>query len=289
MTGALVVLSGGQDSTTCLFYAKLHQKHWPLHAVTFDYGQLHRRELQSARDVAGLANVVSHEVITLPPGVLASVSPLVDHGQKLEQYNNHDEMERIIGDRVELTFVPLRNALFLTIAANRAVALGCKTIVTGVCQADNANYPDCRQAFVFAQESTINEALGFTRVDGKLNECIHIEAPLISTPKHESVKLALTLSGCYQALAWSHTAYDGSYPPTGKDHATVLRAHSFEQANVPDPLLVRAWLEGVLPGLPDSPNYFNHRTALIAAQRASTLSGIPHTLGLLEHHFKQLL
>lgn len=242
---ALVVLSGGQDSTTCLFWAMKYFSE--VHAVTFDYNQRHRREIEAAKAVAKIAGVASHEIIELGP-ILKSTSPLTDPDQNLELYTDHDSMAAIIGDRIEKTFVPMRNALFLTIAANRAVCLGVKHLVTGVCQADNANYPDCRGTFVAAQQHTIQEALG-------VQAQFMIHAPLMDLSKAQSILLAVGLGG-YPALAFTHTAYDGNYPPVGKDHASVLRAHGFEEAGLPDPLVIRAVAEGLMD-LPTGPNYTN--------------------------------
>ena len=244
ITKALVVLSGGQDSTTCLFWAKKYFDE--VHAVTFDYDQRHYREIQAAIDVAKIAGVASHEIVKLGP-ILKGSSPLTNPDENLELYEDHDSMEKIIGTRVELTFVPMRNALFLSLAANRAACLGINKLVTGVCQADNANYPDCRQTFVDAQARAIQEALGtgwgsFT-----------ILAPLMDLTKDRSVELAVTL-GAYPALAFTHTSYDGQYPPVGKDHATTLRAHGFLIAGMPDPLVVRAWDERLME-LPTTSNY----------------------------------
>jgi 7-cyano-7-deazaguanine synthase len=243
MEKCLVVLSGGQDSTTCLFWAKKQFKE--VHALSFNYEQKHAIELESAKKVAELAAVASHEVLTVGP-ILDGTSPLTNRGEKLETYKSFSEMADIIGSRVEKTFVPMRNDLFLTLAANRAICKGIFDIVTGVCEADNANYPDCRQSFIDAKQAATNEALGIT--DFK------IWTPLINLTKAESIKLAQKLDGCMEALAYSHTAYSGEYPPKTQDHATVLRAQGFLEAGVPDPLIVRAWREGLM-NLPMTKNY----------------------------------
>jgi 7-cyano-7-deazaguanine synthase len=225
---ALVVLSGGQDSTTCLFWAREHFEQ--VHAVSFDYGQRHALELVSARHVATLAGCASYECVRVE-GVLRSASPLTDPAVELETYTDYESMSRTIGERVELTFVPMRNAFFLTLAANRAVARGIFDLVTGVCQQDGANYPDCRRAFIDAQERTINEALGIER--------FKVHTPLMDLSKADSVRLAHTLPGCMNALAWSHTCYAGKSPPCGRCHACVLRARGFAEACAADPLVER--------------------------------------------------
>lgn len=257
MVKALVVLSGGQDSSTCLFWAKQH--FGEVHAITFDYGQRHIREIEAACRIAAIAGIKGHSVLSVGP-ILGGRSPLTNSAEELEQYDDHDSMAAIIGDRVETTFVPMRNALFLTLAANAAICLDAYHIVTGVCQADNANYPDCREDFIIAQQAAINKALGFPVVEPPRHHGEHsggfmkIHTPLMHLSKAESIKLAMTIPGAYPALAYTHTAYDGAYPPTGRDHATILRAHGFEEAGVPDPLVVRAWQEGLME-LPASGNY----------------------------------
>lgn len=229
MSEALVVLSGGQDSTICLY----NTMSWAdkVHAITFDYGQRHRREIDAARTIASMAGVANHAVVDVS-GILRGASPLINARTELETYQTFEQMQHVIGERVELTFVPMRNSLFLTIAANRAIALGCRDIVIGACQADSSNYPDCSLTFLETQQQVINTALGIT--DFK------IHAPLLFVSKAESILLAQQLPGCMEALAYSHTCYAGEYPPCGKCHACVLRARGFQETGVIDPLAERA-------------------------------------------------
>lgn len=246
-TKALVILSGGQDSTTCLFWAR--SVYDEVHAITFDYGQRHSLEIDAARKVAEMCGVVTHEVVQVP-NCLVSSSPLTS-ANELEQYENAEQMEAVIGNRVELTFVPMRNTFFFVVAMNRAVALDCRNLVTGICQEDNANYPDCTEAFRNQFENMANISLG---LGISANDAFKIHAPLMRMSKAESVQLALTLPGCMKALAYSHTSYDGKYPPLDMNHANVLRAKGFEDAGVPDPLIVRAVREGLMQ-FPVAKNY----------------------------------
>jgi 7-cyano-7-deazaguanine synthase len=242
---AVVVFSGGQDSTTCLYYAKQNFKE--VFAVTFNYGQRHQAELKAAETIAKMAGV-DHEIINLGEGILKGTSPLVNKNEELDQYEDHHSLP----GGLEKTFVPMRNQLFLTIAANRAYILGCNNLVTGVCQEDYGGYPDCRREFIDSLEDTCSYGT-FTGEPETLPN-LNIITPLMNLTKAQTVKLAQSLPGCMEALAYSHTAYDGKYPPTGKDHASLLRAKGFEEADVPDPLVVRAVKEGLMEW-PDTPNY----------------------------------
>lgn len=239
---ALVILSGGQDSTYCLYWAKQHFDE--VYAVTFDYGQRHRIEIDAAKKVAQMAGVKEHEVIDVK-GCLVSVSPLLSDND-LEQYKDAKQMDEIIGNRIELTFVPMRNTFFFTVAMNRAVKWGCTEIVTGICEMDEANYPDCREDFMKSFEKMVNLSLGCNDYT--------FHAPLLSVTKNESVILAYAMPNCWEAMAYTHTSYAGEYPPIDKNHANVLRAKGFEEAGLPDPLVVRAWKEGLM-SLPDTSNY----------------------------------
>lgn len=242
----LVVLSGGQDSTTCLFWAKSLAPKAEIHAVTFDYGQRHSIEIEAAKKVAAIAGVKSHEIVKVPD-CLHSTSPLTSNNE-LERYESYEQMDKVIGGRVELTFIPMRNTLFLTIAANRAVEHGCIAVVTGVCQQDNANYPDCRETYIKALERAFNLSLGFN--------ALQICTPLMHLTKASTVRMAWDLRdiGAFRALAYSHTSYDGKYPPVDMNHSNVLRAEGFLQADLPDPLVLRANKEGLME-LPSTKNY----------------------------------
>lgn len=251
---AMVVLSGGMDSTICLGYALNYYER--VDCVTFDYGQTHDIELEAARNVVSFMSrktgrKINHEIVRLGKGTFAGTSPLTAPDEPLAQYSSYSEMVEAVGDRVEATFVPMRNAVFLTLAASRALVAGAPTLITGVSEMDSANYPDCRSSFIKSMESTINEAAG---LDFSSKCSFLIETPLIDKSKAESIIFATTLPFTYEALKLTHTAYDGKYPPTGKDHASLLRAEGFKEANLPDPLVLRAWKEGLME-LPDTDNY----------------------------------
>jgi 7-cyano-7-deazaguanine synthase len=261
-TKALVILSGGQDSTTCLYWAI--QQGYDVHTITFDYGQKHKREIDSAIEIAGMAGIPyeKRDIVKLGDNILAGTSPLTNPNVELEQYKDHQSLP----GGLEKTFVPMRNQLFLTIAANRAYVLGCNVLITGVCQEDSGGYPDCRAMFISALQDAINYGT-FTGEPGTLPP-LRILTPLMYLTKAASVKLAQQLPGCMEALAYSHTSYDGAYPPVGHDHATLLRAKGFEEAGVPDPLVVRAWKEGLME-LPNTKAYNDMVADMDAAREAA--------------------
>lgn len=274
MSKALVVFSGGQDSTTCLYHART--KFNEVRALSINYGQRHARELQAAERIAELAGA-EHEIINVPD-ILQSTSPLTDRRAELEQYADWQSLP----GGLEKTFVPMRNMLFLTLAANRAVAWGCDVLVTGVCQEDFGGYPDCRETFIFSLKNAMRYGLALKPDDpfGRFE----ILTPLMHMTKAESVRLALSLSGCYGALGFSHTAYDGAYPPRGHDHATLLRAKGFEQAGVPDPLVVRAYWEGAMQ-LPAAKNYQDYKEMIDGYGRDADTFGYFECLNHLAQGF----
>lgn len=251
MSKALVILSGGQDSTTCLFWAK--QNYDEVMALSFYYGQKHAVEVTAAGRVALMAGV-EHSVVHIPPNVLVSSSPLLSDSE-LEQYQNYDSMVEQVGDRVEKTFVPMRNLFFLVVAANHALSYGCNVLVTGISEADGTNYPDCTSDFIRVAEAAINVSLmGFS--EAEKGKDLVIKTPLIDLSKEDIVRLAYSMPACWEAMAYTHTSYNGEYPPSDNNHANILRAKGFEDAGLPDPLVMRAFREGLM-GLPNTPNYKN--------------------------------
>jgi 7-cyano-7-deazaguanine synthase len=216
---AVVLLSGGQDSTTCLYWAKGRFER--LYALTFDYGQRHRIELEAARAIAQMAGVAAHRVLKISELAELSGSALLT-----------DTPIQETGGRGNLpnTFVPGRNLLFLVLAAAWAYQLECHDLVGGMCQTDYSGYPDCRRATIDALERAIELGMEWS---------VRIHTPLMFLTKAESVRLAQEV-GALDALAYSHTCYEGRFPPCGVCPACRLRAKGFEEAGIEDPLLVRA-------------------------------------------------
>ena len=223
MANALVILSGGQDSTTCLFWAL--REYRSVQALTFAYDQRHSREIASARNIAKVAGV-SHEVIDLG-ALFAGLSPLTNKSQAVESYATAETLP----GGLENTFVPGRNILFLAVAANRAYVQACDDLIIGVSQEDFGGYPDCRENFISKMQEAITAGL---------DRDLQIRAPLMHLSKKQTVELALTLPGCMEALALSTTCYNGVLPPCGHCHACLLRERGFCEAGVADPLLAIA-------------------------------------------------
>lgn len=216
---ALVIFSGGQDSTTCLYWAKKHFSE--VSAITFSYGQKHIIELDSAITIAKMASV-PHEIISLGE-LWKGLSSLTDPSQSIPSAKGEES-------GLPSTFVPGRNILFLTIAGARAYSYNCDSIVIGVSQEDYAGYPDCRKPFITSMEDAIGKGL-----DRKIS----IEHPLMNLDKKETVELAQELPGCMEALAYSTTCYNGAQPPCMDCNACKLRANGFSQADCADPLVER--------------------------------------------------
>jgi 7-cyano-7-deazaguanine synthase len=214
---ALVLLSGGQDSTTCLHWAIDSFGVENVSAVSFDYGQRHRIELECAERVASDAGV---PLACLPIDTFAALGgdALTDDSVAVPV----DEEEGLPS-----TFVPGRNLIFLTFAAAYAYQRSIEHLVTGVAQTDYSGYPDCRESTIDALQEAIR--LG-------MESELQIHTPLMFLSKRETVELARDL-GALDAMALTHTCYNGMRPPCGECAACKLRAKGFAEAGVEDPLL----------------------------------------------------
>ena len=216
---AVVVLSGGQDSTTCLYWALDKFGVDAIETVSFDYGQRHRVELECAARVAEFAGV-SNEIIPIDTFAALGGNALTDSSVDVQKVGDADT-------DLPNTFVPGRNIVFLTFAAAYAWHRDIEHLVTGVAQTDYSGYPDCRQETIEALQSTI-------RLGMQSNVVIH--TPLMSLSKKETVLLARDLGGL-EAMALTHTCYNGRRPPCGECAACELRARGFDEAGIEDPLL----------------------------------------------------
>lgn len=218
MKKAVVLLSGGLDSTTALYWAKA--KGYECVALCVGYGQRHVRELRSAKLVAREAKVPLHEVrLSLP--WLAGSSSLVGTSQKLPNVPLSK-----IGRGVPSTYVPGRNTMFLSLAASLADAAGAQAVVIGANVLDYSGYPDCRPNYLRGFEKTAR--LG-TRVAN-----LQILAPLIGLDKKGIVALARKVGAPLQ-LTWS--CYAGGARPCGRCDSCKLRAKGFAEAGVRDEAL----------------------------------------------------
>lgn len=186
---ALVIFSGGQDSTTCLFWAK--QQFGEVYALAFDYGQKHRRETELARDIAEHAGVHFHLMEVPLIGQLGSNS--LTHADIVM------DKEKPAGGPPN-TFVPGRNLFFMSIAAVYARELGIRHLVTGVSQTDYSGYPDCRDAFIKSLNVTLNLAM---------DEQFVIHTPLMWIDKCQTWEMADRLGVLELVRHHTLTCYNG--------------------------------------------------------------------------------
>ncbi|MDF0196048.1 7-cyano-7-deazaguanine synthase QueC [Staphylococcus pseudintermedius] len=204
---ALVVFSGGQDSTTCLFYAKKHFKEVEL--VTFEYGQRHAKEIEVAKEIAEDQGLKHH---VLDMALLSQLTPnaLTSHDMTIDSHND-----------VPNTFVPARNLLFLSFAGALAYQIGAKHLITGVCETDFSGYPDCRDSFIKSMNVTLNLAMDRDFV---------IHTPLMWLNKKETWALSDDLGVLDYVRDRTLTCYNGIIAEgCGECPACQLRQRGFNQ------------------------------------------------------------
>tara|TARA_S200002703_G_scaffold48660_1_gene41980 strand:- start:5443 stop:6105 length:663 start_codon:yes stop_codon:yes gene_type:complete len=186
---AIVLLSGGQDSTTCLFWAK--KKFNEVEAIGFDYGQSHKIELDKAKEICDRFEI-GYKVFDIK-GLLAKSS--------LTEHSDHNQ-KSYIDESLPASFTAGRNILFLTIAGSYAVSKGCNDLVTGVCQTDYSGYPDCRRTTMDAMQNTLSLGLG--------GGDMRIHTPLMFLTKAETWRMAKELNVLDIIINETMTDYNGS-------------------------------------------------------------------------------
>ena len=219
---AVILFSGGLDSTTCLALAK--KNNYELFALTINYGQRHNFELKASKIIANLYKVKKHSILNINLAKFGG-SALTDD---IEIPKNRSENEM---SNIPVTYVPARNTIFLSLALAWAESLKAYNIFIGVNSLDYSGYPDCRPEFIKSFEKTANLA---TKV-GVEGEKISIHTPLINLTKGEIIQLGLSLGVNYGLTS---TCYDpkscGS--PCGFCDACILRVKGFYSISVKDPL-----------------------------------------------------
>ena len=219
MSKAIVLLSGGLDSTTVLAIAKAHD--FECYALSFDYGQKQRSELESAKTIAKQSKVVEHRIMKISLADIGG-SALTDDKIDVPKFSKSDE--------IPVTYVPARNTIFLSFALAWAEVIDCQKIYIGVNALDYSGYPDCRPEFIKAFEDMANLA---TKQSVK-GEKIEIKTPLISMTKAEIIHKGLSLGVDYSQTISCYLA-NSNGEACGECDACVLRINGFNNANIKDP------------------------------------------------------
>jgi 7-cyano-7-deazaguanine synthase len=215
---AIVLLSGGLDSATVLAIAR--SRSYQCHALSVDYGQRHRAELQAAQRVAAALGAHEHRTMRVD---LAGIGGSALTDSKLA-------VPEALAPGIPVTYVPARNTLFLSLALGWAEVLGSRDIFVGVNAVDYSGYPDCRPVFIEAFESLAQVATKAGVEGGRFK----IHAPLIDMSKAEIIRAGSSLGVDFGATVSCYQA-DGEGRACGKCDSCRLRAAGFAAAGVPDP------------------------------------------------------
>lgn len=214
MKKAVVLLSGGLDSTTCLSVAL--KDGYEVYPLSFDYGQRHYRELESAKKVAEYYNIKNHKIVKM--GNVGG-SALTDAGIDVPDYKGTAD--------IPVTYVPARNIVFLSYAAGYAEVVEAEAIYIGVNAIDYSGYPDCRPEFIEAFEKVI----GVGTKQGVEGKAVKIVTPLIDLSKAQIIKLAYENNA---PLHLTTSCYRGGEKACGICDSCVLRLKGFEEAGIAD-------------------------------------------------------
>lgn len=223
---AVVLLSGGLDSTTSAAIAK--SQGFELYALSFDYAQRHRRELEAAKQVAAALGVAEHRILPLPLGELGG-SALTDACIAVPDAPSPGA----IGQTIPITYVPGRNTVFIAFALSYAEVVGAHAIFLGINAMDYSGYPDCRPEYIEAFQTLAHLATK----QGVEGEGPRLETPLISMSKADIVRAGLEHDAPLE-LTWS--CYRGGTKACGTCESCVLRLRGFAEAGAKDPVAYEA-------------------------------------------------
>ncbi len=220
MEKAVVLLSGGLDSCTCMAVAK--SKGYDVYPISFNYHQRHSIELEGAKKIAAFYGVKRHLIIETNMDAIGG-SALTDKKIEVPEGDTHRT-------DVPDTYVPARNLIFLSYAVGYAEVLGASHVYIGVNSVDYSGYPDCRPEFIQRFQELSDYATTATAVKGKH---ITIETPLQNLSKAEIVKLGVKLGAPYK---FTHSCYKGGEKACGVCDSCKLRLEGFREAGVEDPI-----------------------------------------------------
>ena len=220
MEKAVVLLSGGLDSATALYLAK--SEGFEVYALSFEYGQKHKKEISCAKELAKKAGVKEHIIVNTNMDAWGG-SALTDNSIEVPEAD-------LESNSVPATYVPARNMIFLAYAASYAEAKGAQHIFIGVSEVDYSGYVDCRKEFIDGMENAINLGTVCAVENGKK---IKIHAPFINMKKSEEIKLGEVLGVDYSST-W--TCYNGDEQACGICDSCKLRLRAFEEAGYKDPI-----------------------------------------------------
>ena len=225
---AVCLLSGGLDSSTCLLYAQ--RQGFACYALSFDYGQRHRFELEAARRVAEKHRAVEHRVVRVDLAGFGGSALTAD--LDVPKHRHPSEMSH----GIPITYVPARNTIFLSFALAWAEVLGAADIFLGVNAVDYSGYPDCRPEYIAAYEQMANLATK-AGVEGKLQLTIH--TPLITLTKAQIIRRGTGLGVDYSLTITCYDPDPTTGKPCGRCDACQLRIKGFQENGMDDPALVR--------------------------------------------------
>lgn len=219
MKKAIILLSGGLDSATCLAFAKSQK--YDCYALSFNYGQKHNAELNAAKQISKDYKVKNHEIMKFNFASFGG-SALTDTKIEISDFKNSTEIPN--------TYVPARNTIMLSLALGWAEILNASSIFIGVSSVDYSGYPDCRPEYIkaFQQMAVLATKTG---LEGKE---ISIETPLINLSKSETIKLGISLNVDYSKTISCYRA-DNYGLACGKCDSCHLRKKGFIESGVPDP------------------------------------------------------